>query len=581
MPRKKVIREIRLENDNMKVEFLTQNNKFDYEKKLAYIDYKGVRTLPMYTLTFFSLDEDFLEIDEKTKFSKRNDMLRKSIQQFLKKGENDEYNKTLVEGVDYFVLTKEDNEEDMYVYDCGLKEIYEHTTKNIFKFGSASKIGYLFTIEGAKLLLSNFNFSRDYVGEDRKIVYQKQVRDRAIYFTRTEELIKNVFDVEINVHTWFYLTGNQMKGFVEYRKEIIDKLLNLHDEYYKEDEYKYAFGMTKATEETRYYELKSIFEMHIDDTLGHKEKLSYRCINYTSLQALKNMRLELLKGIEENKDYREYILDLVKMYKPLKTIVKYGGMKVFEQYMFNKKYSKKDKLLYNSLNEVEFVRDKDEDYHNKTLRNKILTNKTYVRETLQKVTSNVEHQIDNQLVDDIYDNCLITTYLNKLREYQETLKEFHCLHYDMTYNKDKNGNLIGFSYMDFLKNELRYGYNYTMIKHAEPLCQEDVDRCNEYVEKVNEFEANVKIDLLNLREKVINLKNNVLQLSTYLQEYLKDEIRVKLYVRDKDKKVDLSSFIDGSLNNSFDVSIYENEAEIIENKSTYVKKTHINKLLED
>ena len=581
MPRKKIIREIKLENDNMKVEFLTQNNKFDYEKKLAYIDYKGIRTLPMYALTFFSLDEDFLEVDEKTKVSKRNDMLRKSIQQFLKKGETSEYNKTLIEGVDYFVLTKEDNEEDMYVYDCGLKEIYEYNTKNVFKFGSASKIGYLFTIEGAKLLLSNFNFSRDYIGEDRKNTYEKQVRDRAIYFTRTEELIKNVFDVEINVHTWFYLTGSQMKGFVEYRKEIIDKLLSLHSEYYKEDEYKYAFGMTKATEKVRYDELKSIFEMHIDDTLGHKEKLSYRCINYTSLQALKNMRLELLKGIKENKDYREYILDLVNMYKPLKTVVKYGGMKVFEQYMFNKKYSKEDKLLYNSLNEVEFIRDKDENYHKKTLRNKILTNKTYVRETLQKVANNVEHQIDTQLVDDIYNNCLITIYLNKLREYQETLKEFHCLHYDMTYNKDKNGNLIGFSYMDFLKNELRYGYNYTMIKHAEPLCQEDVDRYNEYVEKVNEFEANVKIDLLNLREKVINLKNNVLQLSTYLQEYMKDEIRVKLYVRDKDKKVDLSSFIDGSLNNSFDVSIYENEAEIIENKSTYVKKTHINKLLED
>lgn len=580
MPRKKIIREIKLENDNMKVDFLTQNNKFDYEKKLAYIDYKGIRTLPMYALTFFSLDEDFLEVDEKTKFSKRNDMLRKSIQQFLKKGETSEYNKTLVEGVDYFVLTKEDNEEDMYVYDCGLKEIYEYNTKNVFKFGSASKIGYLFTIEGAKLLLSNFNFSRDYIGEDRKNTYEKQVRDRAIYFTRTEELIKNVFDVEINVHTWFYLTGSQMKGFVEYRKEIIDKLLSLHSEYYKEDGYKYAFGMTKATEKVRYDELKSIFEMHIDDTLGHKEKLSYRYINYTSLQALKNMRLELLKGIKENKDYREYILDLVNMYKPLKTVVKYGGMKIFEQYMFNKKYSKEDKLLYNSLNEVEFIRDKDENYHKKTLRNKILTNKTYVRETLQKVANNVEHQIDTQLVDDIYDNCLITTYLNKLREYQETLKEFHCLHYDMTYNKDKNGNLIGFSYMDFLKNELRYGYNYTMIKHAEPLCQEDVDRYNEYVEKVNEFEANVKIDLLNLREKVINLKNNVLQLSTYLQEYLKDEIRFKLYVRDKDKKVDLSSFIDGSLNNSFDVSIYENEAEIIENKSTYVKKKHINKLFE-
>ena len=581
MPRKKVIREIKLENENMKVEFLTQNNKFDYEKKLAYIDYKGVRTLPMYALTFFSLDEDLLEVDEKTKFSKRNDMLRKSIQQFFKKGEASEYNKTLVEGVDYFVLTKEDNEEDMYVYDCGLKEIYEHNTKNIFKFGSASKIGYLFTIEGAKLLLSNFNFSRDYIGEDRKGTYEKQVRDRAIYFTRTEELIKNVFDVEINVHTWFYLTGNQMKGFVEYRKEIIDKLLSLHDEYYKEDEYKYAFGMTKATEKVRYDELKSIFEMHIDDTLGHKEKLSYRCINYTSLQALKDMRLELLKGIKENKDYREYILDLVNMYKPLKTVVKYGGMKVFEQYMFNKKYSKEDKLLYNSLNEVDFIRDKDENYHKKTLRNKIITNKTYVRETLQKVANNVEHQIDTQLIDDIYDNCLISTYLNKLREYQETLKEFHCLHYDMTYNVDKNGDLIGFSYMDFLKNELRYGYNYIMFKHAQPLCQEDVDRYNEYVEKVNEFKANVKIDLLNLREKVINLKNAVLQLSTYLQEYLKGEIRVKLYVRDKDKKVDLSSFIDGSLNNSFDVFIYENEAEIIENKSTYVKKTHINRLLED
>ena len=32
MPRKKIIKELKFENDNMKVEFINQVNKFDYEK---------------------------------------------------------------------------------------------------------------------------------------------------------------------------------------------------------------------------------------------------------------------------------------------------------------------------------------------------------------------------------------------------------------------------------------------------------------------------------------------------------------------------------------------------------------------
>ena len=82
MPRKKVIRELKFENENIKIDFINQVNKYDYEKKLAYITYKGVKCIPMYSFTFFTLDEE--SKIERSNYSKRNDRIRKNIECLLR-----------------------------------------------------------------------------------------------------------------------------------------------------------------------------------------------------------------------------------------------------------------------------------------------------------------------------------------------------------------------------------------------------------------------------------------------------------------------------------------------------------------
>ncbi len=582
MPRKKVIRELKFENENIKIDFINQVNKYDYEKKLAYITYKGVKCIPMYSFTFFTLDEE--SRIENSNYSKRNDRIRKNIECLLRNQDN-EYTRTLEENVDYFIISKDENYEDWQIYTDGLNVCYNENIGKTFKNGNASKIAYLFTLEGARLMLSNFKLARDYRGETKNEKYSRQIRDRAIYLTRTEELIKKVFDIEVNCHNWFYLNGNQLEDFQNLRLETIANILILNKYYYdNDDNYRYAFGMTKSEQRQRDKELEKIVEFHIDDTFGNGEKLSYKCINYTSYLAMKQVHKEIENATInvkiEKYDKKQFILNLVKIYKPLKSIINYGGGRVYDQYLLNKKYNTENRNTFGVVGKSLFFKGQDEKFKSNTLRYKIKNFKNHHIEVLENNMKGIE-EVDKEYLGKVYDSCYITTYLNKLKEYQGIVRDYYSLKYDVYFNRDKNRNPIGFSYMKFLKNELKYGFNYTQQYDEYCKYEQGMEVIQEYESNIEKYRKEVKFELLELKNKKIKLENTLIQMSVYLKEFLEDGAFIKLRMKDKNDVADLSNLMDIDTN-SWVSNIYMEDNGTIKtsNKDSIIKTRHKNKLLE-
>ena len=550
-----------------------QLNKYGHEKQMCYFEYKGVKCVPMQTLTFFTLDVE--EKDHKA-YSKRNDRVRDSVKSLISTEESP-YTKSLLLNKDYFVVTKEENPNEWDTIITNINEDYFENTGKKFNKGNSAKTIYLFTESGCNVMFSNFKFGKGYKNEKYSDKHPKLMKDRAVYFTQVEKFINKVFDLKITAHNWLYINRKQIDKYMEMRKDILETLKSFHkDEYQKNEKYRYSFGMTKSTEGIREAELEKVIKYHLDTTFGHEEKLSYRCVKYVDFLALKDVHKEIT---EKSIDLGSYIIDLINIYKPVKSIVNHGGHKLLEQYLVNKNESVLNIKGCSNLAKL------NSEYHNEfnshTLRYKVMNFIDFTGETLKNDMKELI-EVDVDYFNDIYDNSILTTYLNKLRDYQLTLKQYHSVHYDINYNVDKFLQPIGIIYDKFIKTEISFGMNYKSlhgIYHTYPPYYDHMDM---YEEQRDNIVKESKKELLELKAKVIKLKNDLYQLGTYLKEYLKEDIIQKLTIVDKNRSpINLDNFMDGSLNNSFDVSIYENEAEIIENKSTYVKKTHINRLLED
>ena len=550
-----------------------QLNKYGHEKQMCYFEYKGVKCVPMQTLTFFTLDVE--EKDHKA-YSKRNDRVRDSVKSLISTEESP-YTKSLLLNKDYFVVTKEENPNEWDTIITNINEDYFENTGKKFNKGNSAKTIYLFTESGCNVMFSNFKFGKGYKNEKYSDKHPKLMKDRAVYFTQVEKFINKVFDLKITAHNWLYINRKQIDKYMEMRKDILETLKSFHkDEYQKNEKYRYSFGMTKSTEGIREAELEKVIKYHLDTTFGHEEKLSYRCVKYVDFLALKDVHKEIT---EKSIDLGSYIIDLINIYKPVKSIVNHGGHKLLEQYLVNKNENVLNIKGCSNLAKL------NSEYHNEfnshTLRYKVMNFIDFTGETLKNDMKELI-EVDVDYFNDIYDNSILTTYLNKLRDYQLTLKQYHSVHYDINYNVDKFLQPIGIIYDKFIKTEISFGMNYKSlhgIYHTYPPYYDHMDM---YEEQRDNIIKESKKELLELKAKVIKLKNDLYQLGTYLKEYLKEDITQKLTIVDKNRSpINLDNFMDGSLNNSFDVSIYENEAEIIENKSTYVKKTHINRLLED
>jgi len=168
-------------------------------------------------------------------------------------------------------------------------------------------------------MFSNFKFGRDYKDEKYSNKHPKLIRDRAIYFTQVENYINTIFDLEITAHSWLYINQKQINKYIEMRSDILYALKIYHNfEYQKNEAYRYAFGMTKSTEEIREVELEKIIKFHLDTTFGHEEKLSYRCVKYVDFLALKDLHKNITEKLIDLKDY---IIDLINIYKPIKSML--------------------------------------------------------------------------------------------------------------------------------------------------------------------------------------------------------------------------------------------------------------------
>lgn len=538
-----------------------QLNKYGYEKQMSYFEYNGIKCVPMGTLTFFTLD---VEGKDYKAYSKRNDRVRDSVKMLIGAEENP-YKKSLELGKDYFIVTKEENPNEWDTLITAINDDYFENTGRKFNKGSSAKIIYLFTETGCNVMFSNFKFGRDYKDEKYSSKHPKLIRDRAIYFTQVENFINTVFDLEITAHSWLYISKKQIDKYVEMRSDILNTLKTFHNlEYQKNEGYRYAFGMTKSTEKVREVELEKVIKFHLDTTFGHEEKLSYRCVKYVDFLALKDLHKNITEKLIDLKDY---IIDLVNIYKPVKSIVNHGGHKLLEQYLINKGTISEIAKGYTGLAEIYNANHKEFNSH--TLRYKVMNFKNFTGETLKNDMKELI-EVDVDYFNDIYDNSILTTYLNKLREYQITLKQYHSVHYDINYNVDKFLQPIGMIYDNFIRNEIRYGFNYKTNHGYLHTCPPYPELVFEYEDEKDKYIEMSKKELLELKAKVIKLKNDLYQLGTYLKEYLKEDITQKLTIANKNRSpIDFDNFMDINVEFNSD-----------EDKKYAIKKRHVNKLLE-
>lgn len=538
-----------------------QLNKYGYEKQMSYFEYNGIKCVPMGTLTFFTLD---VEGKDYKAYSKRNDRVRDSVKMLIGAEENP-YKKSLELGKDYFIVTKEENPNEWDTLITAINDDYFENTGRKFNKGSSAKIIYLFTETGCNVMFSNFKFGRDYKDEKYSSKHPKLIRDRAIYFTQVENFINTVFDLEITAHSWLYISKKQIDKYVEMRSDILNTLKTFHNlEYQKNEGYRYAFGMTKSTEKVREVELEKVIKFHLDTTFGHEEKLSYRCVKYVDFLALKDLHKNITEKLIDLKDY---IIDLVNIYKPVKSIVNHGGHKLLEQYLINKGTISEIAKGYTGLAEIYNANHKEFNSH--TLRYKVMNFKNFTGETLKNDMKELI-EVDVNYFNDIYDNSILTTYLNKLREYQITLKQYHSVHYDINYNVDKFLQPIGMIYDNFIRNEIRYGFNYKTNHGYLHTCPPYPELVFEYEDEKDKYIEMSKKELLELKAKVIKLKNDLYQLGTYLKEYLKEDITQKLTIANKNRSpIDFDNFMDINVEFNSD-----------EDKKYAIKKRHVNKLLE-
>ena len=479
--------------------------------------------------------------------------------------EQNPYKKSLEVGKDYFVVTKQENPIEWDTMITAINEDYFENTGRKFNKGSSAKTIYLFTETGCNVMFSNFKFGKGYKNEKYSDKHPKLIKDRAVYFTQVENFINKVFDLEITAHNWLYINRKQIDKYMEMRKDILETLKSFHnDEYQKNEQYRYSFGMTKSTEGIREAELEKVIKFHLDTTFGHEEKLSYRCVKYVDFLALKDLHKNITEKLI---DLKVYIIDLINIYKPVKSIVNHGGHKLLEQYLINKGTVSEVAKGYTDLAKI--YNDNHKEFNSHTLRYKVMNFKNFTGETLKNDMKELI-EVDVDYFNDIYDNSILTTYLNKLRDYQITLKQYHSVHYDINYNVDKFLQPIGMIYDNFIRNEIRYGFNYKTNHGYLHTCPPYPELVFEYEDEKDKYIEMSKKELLELKAKVIKLKNDLYQLGTYLKEYLKEDITQKLTIADKNRSpIDFDNFMDIS------VEFSNNE-----NKKYAIRKRHKNKLLE-
>lgn len=584
--------------DDKKYSFYQVKNKFNYEVWMGSIEVNGEKYIPDFCLNSFVFNPN---LNWKKRLEKTKEMINFSIDEETKQEDYGD----LFSSTDLITLShKDENVKELY------NTVLEMEREHYFKmFGvEKSKRGMkpkyiLMSEEALRYIVTQFQFYWD--DNERKSNDKKDkmdlldlIRDklhdeneyivkdyqRLIFFTNWEDVIKQLFNKEINFFEWSYLKARQVGKFIELREFYAELLASKYTEYYNEDEnFKFKCRFKSDNWVTRQQAFKHLVYFHIEQTYGNKNKLSYKAIPYSSLSA---MEKEISKFKNEEINVKEFILNIISIYREVINITKYGMEKVFEQVLVNNETTEtlKDKSQAKTIRKTMLELDNKNYIHN-SLRykyfNMVKVNTEFMNNYLPLMNEN------NEFVT-VLNNSIITKYMDLVSEYGDINRQINFMEAFMDsgfisdfkndckllyYNKNEKLHELVNGLTFNQHKELYIEYPELDIFCGHPMFNAEiyddkVDRLAEIYNTVDNWVENNKKQLSKLKIRKYEIENSLQVNREYLTDYLKNDITVKQ-----------GQYAIADLSNLFDDEYYV--VDETEMKKVNLPKRHTNQLLED
>lgn len=514
-------------NELIKLETKIIKNKYGLDFMLGIIEIAGRKYIPHFTtsfLTFNMLKGEFVETDKRKKskiWSKKQENTRNLILSCI---DNSTYKTRIVEGKDLLRIDKTNDKEILDKY----YELYSEC----FKFNFGYNLGkrksnevLLLDLEAFRIVCTQFKFSD--TGSNGS--YRQKKRERAIYFESIEAFVKEFFNIEILVHDWLYITPQQVGYFMNEKEEVIDILVSEHNKLYNGDGYyKSKFGMFFSENELRENEIEKLIQFYIEDVFCSENELSYYKITYKSYTGF----LEFSRQIKDNEiHYKTFLIDLIDIYKTVKRIVKYSGKKIYEHHCVeNNIYGEKleDTMAVESV--YREIDENDKKYFDGSLRHKTIIMREHNSKFYKEYSLMEEDEFKNK-----FDNCIISHFMNRMKEYHKKLKDLYSYSYDINsrdYANSRDKKMTFSRYLRFYRQYTHtylYEYNENLLKLRNEGKIDSFDYVidmyflkEEYETNRKWFEDKTKEEFIKLRNEVIEIRNSLSKLSVYTDEFMED-----------------------------------------------------------
>ena len=514
-------------NELIKLETKIIKNKYGLDFMLGIIEIAGRKYIPHFTtsfLTFNMLKGEFVETDKRKKskiWSKKQENTRNLILSCI---DNSTYKTRIVEGKDLLRIDKTNDKEILDKY----YELYSEC----FKFNCGYNLGtrksnevLLLDLEAFRIVCTQFKFSD--TGSNGS--YRQKKRERAIYFESIEAFVKEFFNIEILVHDWLYITPQQVGYFMNEKEEVIDILVSEHNKLYNGDGYyKSKFGMFFSENELRENEIEKLIQFYIEDVFCSENELSYYKITYKSYTGF----LEFSRQIKDNEiHYKTFLIDLIDIYKTVKRIVKYSGKKIYEHHCVeNNIYGEKleDTMAVESV--YRKIDENDKKYSDGSLRHKTIIMREHNSKFYKEYSLMEETEFKNK-----FDNCIISHFMNRMKEYHKKLKDLYSYSYDINsrdYANSRDKKMTFSRYLRFYRQYTHtylYEYNENLLKLRNEGKIDSFDYAidmyflkEEYETNRKWFENKTKEEFIKLRNEIIEIRNSLSKLSVYTDEFMED-----------------------------------------------------------
>ncbi len=514
-------------NELIKLETKIIKNKYGLDFMLGIIEIAGRKYIPHFTtsfLTFNMLKGEFVETDKRKKskiWSKKQENTRNLILSCI---DNSTYKTRIVEGKDLLRIDKTNDKEILDKY----YELYSECFKFNFGYNLGTRKSnevLLLDLEAFRIVCTQFKFSD--TGSNGS--YRQKKRERAIYFESIEAFVKEFFNIEILVHDWLYITPQQVGYFMNEKEEVIDILVSEHNKLYNGDGYyKSKFGMFFSENELRENEIEKLIQFYIEDVFCSENELSYYKITYKSYTGF----LEFSRQIKDNEiHYKTFLIDLIDIYKTVKRIVKYSGKKIYEHHCVeNNIYGEKleDTMAVESV--YRKIDENDKKYSDGSLRHKTIIMREHNSKFYKEYSLMEETEFKNK-----FDNCIISHFMNRMKEYHKKLKDLYSYSYDINsrdYANSRDKKMTFSRYLRFYRQYTHtylYEYNENLLKLRNEGKIDSFDYAidmyflkEEYETNRKWFENKTKEEFIKLRNEIIEIRNSLSKLSVYTDEFMED-----------------------------------------------------------